>query len=370
MHRPRLGQLLVASALALLAACQPKTLPMTPEEAQRIALLTERMTIRCVGRYLIELPEKFVLNAQSVTEIEGVKIFVRPMARSRFDLLFDSRRRALEAAVQLGEKWPHLRRVIPLASPSVGAVFDRAESTDSTGRLSRTFELLAWQEGFEMKASINATDTTFAEYADDSVAKQLKTDVEEKLGHLLEVYGRLRGRVETEIPAERGFCFPGGFMKGVPSEDEQTYVPFHLEGSPDLYFHFAAKPERVKEKERLLERAGKVEREMNASGTQTIRKGVVELNGLRLDEWLFKGPTPDEVPGTMFTLVGNESSPGATSPFVRFELFNGFEIPAPERTAEESAQHKKLTRATLSEAEAVALWGKVIATLRLRPGAF
>ncbi|MBP9063024.1 MAG: hypothetical protein KBF81_04520 [Aquabacterium sp.] len=71
----------------------------------------------------------------------------------------------------------------------------------------------------------------------------------------------------------------------------------------------------------------------------------------------------------MFTLHGNETASEPAKPFVELRLFNGFRIPAPERTLEEKSRLKDLEKATLTEAQTIALWDKVTATLRMRPGA-
>jgi len=74
----RLRRLRALALLSLaLAACQPETPKMTPEESQRIEALTSRMTPRCVGRYLIDLPDDFELNPIHTTRLEGVEIAIK-----------------------------------------------------------------------------------------------------------------------------------------------------------------------------------------------------------------------------------------------------------------------------------------------------
>jgi hypothetical protein len=366
---------LYAICLMALFACQPKSLPiipMTPEETKQVETLTAQMTTHCVGRYLVDLPAAFVLNSQASAEIEGVKIEVTPMTKPQFNFAFTGRQKTLERMLQPGadRNRPYLRKVIPLPNQSTGGIFDRAESQSSSDRSGRIYELMAWRNDYLLKATVAATDLTFPEDANDSIAKQLKTDVAEKLAKLLSVYERLEGRSNEEIPTRAGFCIANGFFRGPANEEEKAYVPFHLKDAPDVYFHFASIDNAGKEQQTLLQRAGQVEREMKASGTQTIRKGKKQISGQSYEEWLMKGPTSDSVPGTMFTFLGNEAKDGAANPFIRLELFNGFRIPAPERTLEESAMLKDLKRATLNEATAVALWDHVTSTVRLRPGAF
>lgn len=86
-----------AGVLVALAACQPKSLPMTPEESQRVAKISERMNTRCVGRFVIDLPATFVLNSQSSAEVDGVKVEVQPMEKWRFDQRLQYREQQLKA---------------------------------------------------------------------------------------------------------------------------------------------------------------------------------------------------------------------------------------------------------------------------------
>lgn len=356
------------ASVAALMGCQPnKAPPMTPDEAQHVAQLTERMSSRCVGRYLIDVPASFVLNSHWSAEIDDVSVDVQPMTKAVFDQSLNAYRRKLESTKLPLNGLPYLSAVVSIER---GVVFDRANSDASTGRASRQLEAWGWNNGFKLSATVAAFDGTFPEDADSKFHREQGSNIPQKLRELKSVFHRLRGRPETEVPQEPGFCIANGFVAGPASENEQSYVSFQLDRSPDVWFNMANIQETGKEDSRLLERAAKTEREMQASDTQTIRKGVVTLGGAPFDEWLFKGPTPDRVPGTMFYLMGNEARPGLAHPFIRVQLFNGFRIPAPERTGEESALLKDLERATLSEAEAVGVWDRIVPTVRLRPGAF
>jgi type VI secretion system secreted protein VgrG len=121
----RTRMLLPATAIAMLAACQPQTVTMTPEETQRVAQLTERMTPRCVGRYLIDLPASFVLNSQWSAVIDGVKVDVRPMTKTMFDASLAAYRNRLEETKLPLNGFPFLRSVIKIET---GVMFDMAAS--------------------------------------------------------------------------------------------------------------------------------------------------------------------------------------------------------------------------------------------------
>lgn len=360
--------LAVAVSAWPLAACSPKTSNMTPEEAQFIERLTQRLVTRSVGRYLIDLPESFRLNPIHSSVVDGVTVHVQPMRNADFLARLDAYRLKLSQTKLPRSGYPYLRSIMELPNQVTGAIFDRAEDTSSSDRMARTLELWAWKDQYSVSAHINAVDTTFPEDSNDSIARQLTTNVQEKIDNLLKAYGRVRGRKDDEIPTDQGDCIANGFVAGPPSDQQAIDVPYHLQGSPDVYFDFNHTT-TVRERDTLLERTAKVEQEMQGSGTQTIRKGKRDLNGLPYEEWLMRGPTPDRVPGTMCMLHGNETASDPAKPFVELRLFNGFRIPAPERSLEEQAQLKDLEKATLTEAQAVALWDKVTATLRIRPGA-
>jgi hypothetical protein len=365
------GTLFVAVCTMALVACQPKALPMTPEETTRVEALTTNMTPRCIGRHMIDLPEVFVLNSEAGAEIEGVRLTVVPMSKANFEMLFEATQFRLAGLKQAGKdkNRPHLRRTIPLPSPNLGGIFDRAKSDASSDRSGREIEVMGWRDGYRISALVAATDLTFPEDADDPIAKQLKTDVDEKLAQLLKVFERVRGRSLTEQPTEAGLCIANGFVRGPAIENEHMNISFHLKNAPDVFFNFNHWTS-VRGAKSLMDRKPIVERDLATSGSKTIRAGKREIQGLPYEEWLVQGPTPARVPGNMFTLNGNETRNELTKPFVEFRLFNGFRIPARQRTMEESAQLKDLEKASLTDAEAIAIWDRVTANLRPRPGAF
>lgn len=352
-----------------LVACSPKVPSMTKQQAQYVDHLMERAKTRSVGRYLFDLPDVFVISTQVQSVIDQVDVQIRPMDRVVFGGAVQRREAELRKKHMDGEPAnPFLKRIesLPGADKEL-RVFNRAEDSGSAD-FARTLELWAWKGGYLIQLFIKANESEGTAYASKPWIKDFPTDTPQKLDHLLNVYSRVRGRKDDEIPTDQGDCIANGFVAGPPSDQQAIDVPYHLQGSPDVYFDFNHTT-TVRERDTLLERTAKVEQEMQGSGTQTVRKGKRELNGLPYEEWLMRGPTPDRVPGTMFMLHGNETDLDPAKPFVELRLFNGFRIPAPERTLEEKAQLKDLEKATLTEAQAVALWDKVVATLRVRPGA-
>jgi len=365
-------QLLFIATL-LLAACSPEAPLMTPEEANRINDLTAQMTTRCIGRYLIDLPEQFVLNSEAAATIEGIEIKVEPMTKPSFDARFKAYRAKLGATLLPMTKLPFLRAVLPLHDQAIGGVFDRGESDANTFRAARTLELWAWKQGFMITGHIKAFDGTFPEDAEDSYVRNQGSDVPKKLAQLLRYYERVSGRAENEIPKSPGLCIANGFVAGPAIEDEGMAIAFELKGTPDAYFKFSELGD-LHETTSLLQRGSQIEKEISPSGTVTLRKGALRIHDQPYEEWLMHGPTSEKVQGTMFTLHGNETASGPSKPFITWMLYNGFHpLVPPDLSLEEKERRglfKSLEQASFSAAEAVALWDKVIPTLRPRPGAF
>jgi hypothetical protein len=356
---------------ALLVACSPQTIPMTPEEAKRVDALTAKMTTRCVGRFLLDLPVDFVLNSQSSTEIDGVKIEVSPMEKVLFQQRLEGRLAQLERTKFRGslQSAHFVRSRQSLPEPFFGVVIDRARNVDE-GRLGRTLEALGWKSGFQIKASIDAMDNTFPEDANDSIAKQLRNDTPEKLTHLLDVYQRLQGRKDDEVPDKQGICFANGFLQGPPTEQEVVMIQHHLDNAPDVSTVFHSLSDLVQDDE-LLDRGKRIEAMLKETSGRTIRKGKSLSQIAGAQEWLMTKRSTDS--GLMWqhmTLEANSKIGASKTPVVIFNLDSGTDIPRPAPTLEEAAVRKPLTKTTLSESQSVALWNKISSTLRPRPEAF
>jgi hypothetical protein len=351
----------------LLTACQPKAISMTPEEQQRVEALTANMTTRCVGRYLVDMPERFVLNSESRTVIEGVTVAVKPMEKRLFEIALMDRHTNLQRETIIGEDTPSLLSATEIKGES-GLVFNRSRSRESA--VLRTLEIFSFRDGYAITAQINARDMAFAE---PDPTDTRKTDTPEKLAHLLKVYGRVTGRKDTEVPTVPGLCIPNGFVAGAERKGQETDAVYHLNGAPDVWFGFGSS-DAIKEKTTLFDRAPDVERSMKDGGSKTLRKQKPTLHDQTYEEWLFiNTPEQDDVRGSYFLIHGNELRTDPAQPFIEFKLHNGNRIPVGQLSMEEKDRlglFKPLTKATLSDAEALAIWDKVTATLRPRPGAF
>jgi hypothetical protein len=58
------------------------------------------MIPRCFGRYLIDLPESFVLNTEGGQEIDGVTIDIKAQSETEFRQALEARKRVLESEIR------------------------------------------------------------------------------------------------------------------------------------------------------------------------------------------------------------------------------------------------------------------------------
>ena len=107
-----------ALLVVTLVACQ-RTQPLPLIDQTKNMKLLGEMTQRCVGRYTIELPEKFVLNSQGGQIIDGVTINVEATTPEAFESRLASRTAELERTLKLGPKqdYPMLRKVSDPSTP-------------------------------------------------------------------------------------------------------------------------------------------------------------------------------------------------------------------------------------------------------------
>ena len=102
--------------------------------------MTKNMSPRCFGRYLIDLPETFVLNSEGGQKVSDVTIEITPRSELEFKSLLNSRKQQLAAEKTYSTpQQPTLKTVTALPN-AIGVVFDRAKTPESN--VPRTLELL------------------------------------------------------------------------------------------------------------------------------------------------------------------------------------------------------------------------------------
>ncbi len=326
--------------------------------------IAEKMIPRCFGRYLIDLPESFVLNTEGGQEIDGVTIDIKAQSETEFQKALEARKRVLESENLLIEpKTATLKEIVALPNQR-GVIFDRAEN--HFDNVFRILELMDWRDGYQIKMQIDALDSSFTN-PDDS--KEIPTTTPEKLAALLKVYHRTQPRGE-EIPSGQGTCILNGFVTGPASSDESLRFFYHLKDVDDVYFTLATLS-GPRDADTLLDRMKFLAPIWKTGDGRLIRSGRLyhELPG---QEVLYM--TPDEhtkIPTLRFLYEDARHGKGITNPMIEVEMNVGKRKPEPDpKDPNEHTYPPPILAPSLSEAEAIHLWDKVIRTLRTRPGAF
>lgn len=363
-HLVLAGVLLVLILFAFFAR-QPTTPTLTAKEALKMNVIAAKMTPRCFGRYLIDLPESFVLNTQGEHEISGVTIDIKSLSEAEFDRALEARKRELESQTLFNEPdTATLKEIIPLPNRR-GVIFDRAKN--QSNNVFRTLELMDWRDGYQIKMQIAARDRSYSKekYPDGAVL----TTTPEKMATLLKVYQRTRPRGD-EIPSGQGTCIVNGFVAGPASGTESIRFFYDLNNVDDTYFTLAtlAGP---RDYDTLLNRMNFVTPALLAGGGNLIRKGRLhhELPG---EEVLYMAPDEhSEISTLKFLYEDTRRGAGIRNPSVNVEMRVGTRKPEPNIEAPTHHEYPTpILKPSLSETEAVYLWDKVIPTLRTRPSAF
>lgn len=360
-------------ALLLISACEPRR-HSNESDMTVMKVPNETSTTRCFGRYTVDLPSKFAMYTEGGQVIDGVELDVVPMDSIQFDANIEGRLRELQSTFMSGpERYPLLRSTSQLPAPAKGVVFDRAENPNSGGRLNRQLEVFGWKDGYRISAKIEAIDTSFPEDANEPALQALKPTLQANLARVLNVFSRTSGRGDS-LPSGQGVCILNGFVSGPAKDEEGVTLLYRLKDAADVYFRFNTENSYTRE-DTLVERSKKIEPVFAGNQGRTLRRAKRTVKGISDgEEYLYTilGEPDSEHKQIMkykFIFEANSTIGSAATPLILVNFENG-EILSQPNQSEGAPSLAPMARATLSEAEAIALWDVVIPTIRPRPGAF
>lgn len=348
--------------LLALAACGKKPALLTQQEKQTVNELTANLKTRCVGRYLIDMPE--AMHFSGYAKMHGVDIETKALSHDAYQREITRRGEELKAAKSIfGYQFLYQDSE---ALRKGTRYFVYLGNTADPGDVTRVIEAYKWDRGYLIKLQIKAWDYDHSKFKERPSIKQMtdKNNVREKTALVFGLLEKVRGRDDDEIPAEPGLCFYGGFVPTKAGSEEEVSALYTLKGHDDINFAFETTPS-LHENTTLLQRADspEVREQLRAADGALIRKGYVDLSGLKAEEWLIEGRRPGDGRGNSFSLVVNETTSSPSSPFLSMDLTTGGQVQIRE-------QYIKLDQASLTTGEAVALWDAVSRTLRPRPNAY
>jgi Tle cognate immunity protein 4 N-terminal domain/Tle cognate immunity protein 4 C-terminal domain len=181
------------------------------------------MSPRCVGRYLIDMPDRALSTGRA--HIRGIEFVAEPMTRDEYSQSLDERAAALRSIVNQfiyadGEAGSKDTRYFM----SRGNPHDRRDPT-------RVIDAYKWHKGYRIMLKVQGRDDMKG-MADDA----FDNDIGEKTQRVFSLLSRVCGRPDDEIATTPGVCFPGGFLAGEASGPERIETRFTLEDRPDVSF--------------------------------------------------------------------------------------------------------------------------------------
>lgn len=295
----------------------------------------DRVTF-CLGRFLIDIPAGSALLGGGCRYNFARIETPAPLGQAQF-------RSALEALANRPDLVPRE------ASPSAPASPETAQAcqvlafrADAPGVDGLRIEGHRWIEGIH-----------FALHAEADPDK-----LEQAVARMHDRLRRLRPRQDAEIPAEPGYCFGGGFIADGEWKNEEAGVDITLAGHPDTVLSIDFFPLDARNRgPSLPERVGGVLRGLGKllTGVKVLRRGARRLGPFAGDEYLVTVPDGGTRRAHSFLW---ETQGGGTleTPFVRIEFSTG--------RADRDGNPQPVT---LTNAEAVELWDRIVESFRLRP---
>ncbi|MFC0229145.1 T6SS immunity protein Tli4 family protein [Serratia aquatilis] len=333
----------------------PPHITLTEQEHHVVDNLLANATPRCIGRYLIDLPENFNSPIGTVyinkNEIEFQRLYL-PAFEQRIRLREDELRKTKTIHAEDG---PYLKNIYPLPNGIKGVIFE-TNSSEGAPDAFRSLEAHIYSNGVAFKTSIDTINSDGERYKEDraKMPDVYRSDTSIKLAELRNLLTRLHGRQENEIPKDKGLCFPNGFISGASgaaNEMEDVAFFYRSKVNPKIYFVFST-DNFIQEDTSMLERSFSISNALLNNQATTLMKGKREINKLAAEEWLVVGNGENANHEHFFTLKVNEKTGSSQTPIFSIVLKHG---PLPDKE--------------LSQNELIAFWQKITKTLRVRPGA-
>ncbi|CAM2180270.1 Tle cognate immunity protein 4 C-terminal domain-containing protein [Paraburkholderia sacchari] len=357
----RLRATLVFTCLIFtVAACDYKLAPLSQKEKQVVTELTANLKARCAGRYLIDMPED--ASEYGYAKIQGVDVTAEAMTEEAYRQEIAQREATLKATKSI-DAYPFLYVAGAARGENSYYFVHRGTVHDDPSR--RNIEGYKWNQGYRFLLKFEAYDYMHPDQTDDPIVRKMdiKNNFPDKVDLVLGLLERLRGRPKEEIPTEPGLCFAGGFLPGKATDEQYVRGGYSLANHPDVFFTVSVDTASQGNMTLLQHADNPVTLDaLKAMDANVIRKGAVELSGMRAEEWLFESLRPGDGRGDTFALSVNDSTSGPSSPYLSLGMKTGGQL-------EIQGKYVKFDRGTLSTGEAVALWDVVSRTVRIRSGA-
>ncbi|MDK9355728.1 T6SS immunity protein Tli4 family protein [Lelliottia wanjuensis] len=312
-----------------------------------------KLTSRCIGRYLIDMPDDFK-QTDGIVMIDGKQIESQKMYLPAFEQKISLREKELREIKPVNvDDGPFLKKTYPLQGGMIGVIFERTSSEISPDAF-RNLEGYVYNNGVAFKIIVDAVNADGDRYNNqrNKDPDVYYNDISSKVSNLNNFLGRLHGRIESEVPTGKGFCIPHGFISGDGSEKEEVRFSYQSHDHPNLYFNIES-DNFLREDSSMLERGGEIYSFLTKNKIKTISKGDRNINGMNAEEWLSVGNGLEVTSGHNFILNLHEKSGSQQTPFLRLNLIHG-----------------PLTDDNLPQGSVINLWQVITDTVRIRSSQF
>ncbi|MCC8457054.1 hypothetical protein J8L69_05300 [Photorhabdus aegyptia] len=337
---------------------------LTEKEKQVTTEMLANMQTRCVGRYLIDIPEAFGNVIHDGIFIGKARIETERLYPPEFEYRIEAREQELKTMQYVEPKdMPFLKKVYRLQNNDnmEGVIFDRNQDTAVPG-FARVLEAHLYSNGVAFIVTMEFMELSDDKYKEDrdfyirhGFSERQYNELYQTLEKMKRLLSRISGRKDTEIPTVAGTCIPDGFIAGSGSRNEKEEIGFVYRGNNNENFKFSVEIiNDLTGGSTLLERVGEIEKDLHANRGGIARKGKREVNGIHAEELLAIGLQPfDNNPRYQFGLFANETAGDYKNPYMSIMLRN-YQLPPTPYTGD----------------ELITFWDTITSTFRKRPGAF
>lgn len=343
MNRRTLRRIAVALCLGLtLSACQSsdtrQTSMSTTDATAAPASLQAATQPVCLGRFILDLPARFVRTGDGDYEYDFITIpKPEPISLEEFEKRLNQLETKLKTTKH--DKDPVLLR--KSASPAPHShIYMYWEDGTAAGVLN--VDGYTWVGGQQFLLR--------DEVGDDKQDLAIPA-MQAPLTHL-------RPRDETDIPSDPGFCFNGGFIANAEWKVEKVLAGFDLAQHPDVTISIQFFPlSKNRQDKPLLDRVDNaVMSAVNLfSSMHTLRKGERTIGGFKGQEYLVTAPNDSKQRAHKFVW---ETQGGGTlqTPFISIEM-----------TSANRDDDGNPRKASITDEQALKLWDSIVSTFRVRP---
>lgn len=344
----------------------PSSLPkLTDKENIVINTLFENTKPQCIGRYVINVPESFNNQLKDSVYIDDFKITSQFLYPPAFQQRIALREKALRGRKTSAKNAPALKEVI-LLSDGKGVIFDRNQSDSDDAY--RILEAHIYVNHIAFIITTEILDLSAEKYSDEKKSyinisgfKEFETNTKpSQLAAMYSLISRLNGRLDSDIPIEKGVCIPNGFIL----DDENTHqqkIAFVYEN--DNFILFLESDNRyLGSSDTLLNREKEINNAIRQQQLYTIKKGNLLLNNIPAQQWVIAGKKP------VYSEAENSSIPQL--PYYDFWFYANEATATPIIPKLYIALHNQNKYSSYSDAEMVEIWDRIIHSLRYLPNAF